>query len=130
MPQHRNERILRARKYRLWVRTNKPPYRAVKWDPKIKENGNQSYLGDRWVEVLGVDDDREPERYFAADVELAPTSEYMLYEPAEDEPVCGWRYNSLAFCPQPALPPDEDGKRRFCKRHEEELAQQGEEKTA
>jgi hypothetical protein len=72
------------------------------------------------VEVLPHGEDREPDRYFAADVELVGPHEYLHYYPAVNEPVCGWMIESGKYCARSRAVTDERIQ-SFCARHEAEL---------
>jgi hypothetical protein len=111
-----NERLLEARKWGFWAGTKTAPRRAVRWDPVQHPDGRQSFRGRNWVEVLPHGEDREPERFFGADIEAVGPHEWLTYYPAAGEPICGWgrprlpdggmqycprtRVGDAAFCPQ------------------------------
>lgn len=122
------ERMLDAQRWGFWVRTKLNPHSAVRWVGPKHEDGRQSYRGKNWVEVLPHGEDREPDRYFAADVELVGPHEYLSYYPAVNEPVCGWMVEQGKYCPRlreitsQAIQP-------FCPKHQAELSA-GEESVA
>jgi len=120
------ERMLDAQRYGFWVRTKLNPRSAVRWEPQAHEDGRQSFRGQNWVEVLPHGEDREPDRYFAADVELVGPHEYLHYYPAASEPVCGWMTEPGKYCPRPRAVTTES-MQPFCAKHQAELTAEGEE---
>lgn len=111
------EKVLDLTRYGFWVRTKLAPFRAVRWEEQRHEDGRQSYRGKNWVEVLPHGEDREPERFFTADVETAGPHEWLEYYPAVREPVCGWGqprmpHGKTLFCPAARRGDD-----AFCPKH-------------
>lgn len=119
MPQPKNERLLRAMKQGLWVRTVQPPYVAVKWLPQLKPDGTQTYLGQRWEEILSANSRRRKPRLFRAeDVTSVPPTEPMEYPPRKGSGLCGCRLQREAPAQYCARRSVADG--TFCAKHEAE----------
>jgi hypothetical protein len=114
------ERMLDSMRYGFWVRMKLHPFRAVRWEPDRHEDGRQTFRGKNWVEVLAHTEDREPERFHAADVELAGPHEWMHYYPAANEPVCGWMVEPGKYCPRSRAVTG-DAIQPFCPKHQAEL---------
>lgn len=104
-----NKRLLDQMAYGFWVRTKQAPHRAVRWAPQRHDDGRESFRGKGWTEVLEHGEDREPEQFYGADVELVGPHEWLDYYPATNEPVCGWG--------RPRLP---KGEMQYCPRRREE----------
>lgn len=132
----KNVDMIRAQKFGFWVRTKQAPYRAVRWEVQRHEDGRESLRGRGWVEVLAHGEDREPQRFFAADVELAGPHEWLSYYPAASEPICGWGRPRLPegdtqFCPRQRENAADGQLEPFCRRHMTELlGSAGEESNA
>jgi hypothetical protein len=112
------EKLLEMQRWGFWIRTKQTPPRAVRWDPQRHEDGRRSFRGANWVEVLPHGVTREPERFFAADVEHAGPHEWMTYFPMVGEPICGWAKDSTGrqFCPR-----RREDDQPFCPKHMTEL---------
>lgn len=104
-----------------WVRTKLAPYRAVMFAPLERDPRS-------WVEIMSVHDapTRGPRRFYPREVEPAPPSELMTYDPAPKTPICGYQFqignrhnDGSKFCPRPKKTHE-----RFCKRCEQRLAQE------
>ncbi len=131
-PRDANDTFQRARKFGFWIRTKREPYRAVRWEQQFHPDGRRIMRGRNWVEIMpyAQHGTREPERFYAADVEAVGPHEWLPYFPHPDEPVCGWGKprlpeGGMQFCPR--TPKEgEDGKpEAFCPLHMQEI--QGEE---
>lgn len=127
-----NVQMLAEMRWGFWTRT-KQDHRAVRWEDQRHEDGRQSFRGRNWVEVLPHDDqEREPDRFFGADIELAGPHERLTYYPAASEPVCGWQEAAWIaageFCPRVRERTAEGELEPFCRKHMREL--QGEETHA
>lgn len=119
--------LIRLQKFGFWIGTKQTPRRAVRWEPKERPDGRQTYRGKNWVEVLEHGVSREPERFYGADVEAVGPSEWLTYYPAVNEPICGWRELRDAgtgpqewYCPR-IRPVNNESVQPFCARHEAEL---------
>lgn len=119
-----NREMIRALKFGFWVREKKSR-RAVRWEAARHPDGRESLRGRNWVEVLPHGEEREPERFFAADVELAGPHDYLTYYPAADEPVCGWSEKPGEFCPRVRERAADGNLEPFCRKHQTHI--QGEE---
>lgn len=134
----KNADLIRAQKFGFWIGTKRTPRRAVRWEPTRLEDGRESLRGRNWVEVRAIGSEADPERFFAADVELVGPHEWLIYPPAVTEPVCGWGRprlpdGNMQYCPRIRLRHiSEDGQwEAFCPTHMRELqAPEGEEERA
>lgn len=123
------ERLLDAERWGFWTRTNKAPFRAVRWEAKLREDGRRSFHGKNWVEVLPHGEEREPERFHTADVESAGPHEWLDYYPASDEPVCGWGRPRLPAGEMQYCPRKRAEGQPFCQKHMHELLDDAEERN-
>jgi len=120
--------LIRVQKYGFWIGTKSAPRRAVRWEPKERPDGRQTYRGRNWVEVLEHGVSREPERFYGADVEAVGPHEWLTYYPAAGEPVCGWGRPRLPDGGMQYCPRIRQDDKPFCRMHETEI--QGEESDA
>lgn len=128
----RNANLIGAQKFGFWVGTKRAPRRAVRWEATRLDDGRETLRGRNWVEVLPQGQNRNPERFFASEVEMVGPDEWLTYFPALNEPVCGWGRprlpkGEMQYCPRTVR--EADGQREaFCPRHMRELqAPEGEE---
>lgn len=123
------EKLLDLERYGFWTRTKNQPFRAVRWEASVRDDGRQSFHGKNWVEVLAHGEEKEPQRFYTADVEAAGPSEWLEYYPAVNEPVCGWGrprlpHGGMQYCPRKR----EEGQ-PFCQKHIHELLDETEERN-
>ena len=130
MTKSRTEQLIDSYKWGFWVRTKVAPFRAVRWEPqKHKDGQRQSFRGRNWVEVIPHGEDREPERFFAVDVEYAGPHEWLDYYPALNEPVCGWGRPRLPAGDMQYCPRLREKDQPFCQKHLHELLADVEERN-
>lgn len=123
------EKLLDLQRYGFWLRTKRPPFRAVRWEAQAHEDGRQSFRGRNWVEVLPQGATWEAERFFSADIEAAGPHEWLTYLPGTREPVCGWGKPRLPDGEMQYCPRSRTDDNAFCRLHMAEMAR-GEEKDA
>lgn len=128
----KNSDLIEAQRWGFWVGTRRAPRRAVRWETTRLEDGRETRRGRNWVEILPHGSTREPERFFASDVEYVGPAEWLTYYPAVDEPICGWGRarpeGGMQYCPRSCRETDDGEREAFCPAHMRELsAPEGEE---
>lgn len=118
------EKLLAVQAYGFWIRTKQAPFRAVRWEQQLREDGRQSFHGKRWIEILPHGEDREPEHFYTADVEPVGPHEWLTYYPAVDEPICGWGRPRLPEGQMQYCPRLREADEAFCRTHMAELSEE------
>lgn len=123
-PRDANFHLHQAQKFGFWIGTKREPRRAVRWQQTFREDGRRSLRGPNWIEIMPYDQygKREPERFYAADVENVGPHEWLSYYPHPDEPVCGWGRprppeGVMQFCPRPRERGESGALLAFCPQH-------------
>ncbi len=131
-PRDANYTLNQARKFGFWIGTRRQPRKAVRWDQQYREDGKRLMRGANWVEIMPQDEygTRDPDRFFAADVETVGPYEWLPYYPHPDEPVCGWGRprlpeGGMQYCPRPRREGPDGKPEAFCPQHMREIQGEG-----